>query len=89
MQLTVVPMQAEHIGFVHSILTSPHNKAILNHGDISLKDWGKSFSKNLADPDEKNYIIITDEPVTWIKLNGLQGKQAWLLAYNSTSVNCL
>ncbi len=82
MQLSVIPMQLEHIGFVHSILSSPHNKAVLYPAETSLEDFEKSFTKNLADPDEKNFIVLNNalsgDPVAWIKLNGLTGKQAWL-----------
>jgi ribosomal protein S18 acetylase RimI-like enzyme len=78
MQLTVIPMQAAHIGFVVKILNSPHNKTMLHPGDHSLADWEKAFIKNLSDPDEQNFIVTANEPAAWIKLNGLQSKQAWL-----------
>jgi GNAT superfamily N-acetyltransferase len=78
MQLTVIPMQAEHIGFVVDIITSPHNKAMLHPGDISRANWEQAFAENLSDPDEQNFIVMDNEPVAWVKLNGLQSKQAWL-----------
>jgi ribosomal protein S18 acetylase RimI-like enzyme len=51
---------------------------MLHPGDISRADWEKAFAENLFDADEQNFIVMENEPVAWVKINGLQGKQAWL-----------
>lgn len=79
--LNVKPMQSEHIDFVISVLTSEKNKAALHPDNKSISEWREVFTKNLAEPDEANFII--DDGITsvaWLKLNGLQSKKniAWV-----------
>jgi hypothetical protein len=38
-------------------MTSERHRAALHIGDRNVADWREVFTKNLADPDEVNFII--------------------------------
>ncbi|MDD4164618.1 MAG: GNAT family N-acetyltransferase [Eubacteriales bacterium] len=77
--LNVVPMKIEHIEFVYQIKSCVCNKAALHGGDMTLDEWKQACLKNLADPDETNFIIQKGIiPVAWLKVNSLKSSWAWI-----------
>ena len=77
--LYTIQMHTEHVDFVFEILSSEKNKAALHGGDTTLDDWRQLCMKNMADPDEANFIICRGAvPTAWLKVNGLLGNCAWI-----------
>ena len=74
MNYQAMVLKDEHVPFVATVFEQ--NKAALHGGTISLDEWRTCLCATL-DPDELNFIIATtDEPVAWLKLNGLNGDVA-------------
>ncbi len=73
--LSVIPATADEAYFV--CILYAQNRDALHTERISLQEWKGYLSQN--DPDEAHFLICKGAiPVGYIKLNGLQGHDAWL-----------
>ena len=74
------PLMAEDVHYVASIMSETSNITALHSINHSLAEWKYIFEENAYDTDEENFLIYADNNVcAWLKLNGLQNKDAaWI-----------
>ena len=78
---SVEPIAADspYVDFVSKMLADRDTAAILHCGEIPSGEMEEVFRDSETDSDEENFIIkIDDSPIAWIKINGLDGEDAWL-----------
>lgn len=76
-----IEMQENDILFLSELLNEPEIIASLHITTANYDEWLEIYNNYWKqDPDEKHFIIYSDKnPVGWLKLNGLDGKeQAWI-----------
>lgn len=74
-------MQEKDILFISVLLNDRRVIASLHNAEMSYYEWLKTYNEYWKnDNDEKHFIIVDgQEPVGWMKLNGLEGNEtAWI-----------
>lgn len=66
------PITINDAVFLHALMNHPTLMERLHQPATTLADWQEAILLWHGDPDEKGYIVITeDQPIGWFAVNGL------------------
>lgn len=78
-EFSIRTMNYSDLAFKHQLMNEPEIRAAIHIDETSLSFWEEAFTEGQKDTDEENFILCADgQPAGWIKLNGLDGDNAWL-----------
>lgn len=76
----IKPLEQDNIIFIYKLMSESNNISALHTDTVSMEEWQHIFSESKNDKDEENFIVYRNNtPCGWLKLNGLQNKDAaWI-----------
>lgn len=74
------PVTLDDAAFLHRLANEPVLMEILGEEPSSLATWQEAIAAWLEDPDEQDFIVVSDRPRGWIGINGLASddRVAWI-----------